>query len=53
MKPISFRAGDGLLHTVVAVLAQHQDRALVVVNYTLVGLMSPLERMDMLNALFV
>jgi hypothetical protein len=39
-------------HTVVAVLAQHQDRALVVLNYTLVELMSPLGCMDMLNAPF-
>jgi hypothetical protein len=37
---------------VVAVLAQHSDRTVVVLNYTLVELMSPLERMDMLNALF-
>jgi hypothetical protein len=50
--PISFHADDELPHTVVAVLAQHSDRTVVVLNYTLVELMSPLERMEMLNALF-
>ncbi len=50
-KPISFHAGDGPPHPVVAVLAQHQDRALVVVNCTLVARMSPLERMDLLSML--
>src|SRR3954465_7649641 len=50
--PIMFHASDGLPHTVVAVLAQHRDRTVVVLNYMLVELMSPHERMDMLNALF-
>ena len=50
--PITFHAGDGLPATVAAVLAQHSDRTVVVLNYTLVELMSPRERMDMLNALF-
>src|SRR3954462_10900878 len=50
--PIMFHASDGLPHTVVAVLAQHRDRTIVLLNYMLVELMSPLERMDMLNALF-
>src|SRR5215203_4760483 len=53
LMPISFHAGEGLPHTVVAVLAQNSDRILVVLNYSpLFELMSPLERMDMLNALF-
>jgi hypothetical protein len=50
--PISFHAGEDLPHTVAAVLAQHSDRTVVVLNYALVELMSPLELMDMLNALF-
>jgi len=50
--PIMFHPSDGLPHTVVAVLAQHRDRTIVLLNYMLVELMSPLERMDMLNALF-
>jgi len=35
---------------VVPVLAQLSDRTVVVLNYTLVELMSPFERMDVLNA---
>src|SRR4051812_491850 len=50
--PITFHASDLLPPTVVAVLAQHPDRIVVLLNYTLVELMSPPERMEMLNALF-
>lgn len=50
--PISFHASDELPPTVVVVLAQHPDRTVVLLNYTLVELMSPNERMELLNALF-
>jgi hypothetical protein len=50
--PISFHASNGLPHTVVAVLAQHHDRTVVLLNHTLVELMSPLQWMDSLNGLF-
>ena len=50
--PITFHASDGLPPTVVAVLAQHPDRTVVVLNHTLVELMSPLEQMELLTALF-
>jgi len=50
--PISFQASDELPATVVAVLAQHPDRTVVLLNYTLLELMSPHERMELLNALF-
>jgi len=50
--PITFHASDGLPDTVVAMLARHSDRTVVVLNPTLFELMSPHERMDMLNALF-
>ncbi len=33
--PISFQASDKLTPTVVAVLAQHPDRTVAVLNYTL------------------
>jgi hypothetical protein len=49
---ITFEASDELPPTVVAVLAQHPDRTVVLLNYTLVELMSPQERMELLNALF-
>ncbi|MBM7807755.1 hypothetical protein JOD57_003592 [Geodermatophilus bullaregiensis] len=50
--PISFHAGDELPPTVIAVPAQHPDRTVVLLNHTLVELMSPHERMELLNALF-
>jgi hypothetical protein len=50
--PISFHASDELPCTVVAVLAQHPDRTIVLLNYTLLELMSPPERMELLTALF-
>jgi hypothetical protein len=50
--PISFHAVHELPHTVVAVLAQHPDRTVVLLNNTLFELMSPLEQMKLLTALF-
>ncbi len=50
--PISFQASDELTPTVVAVLAQHPDRTVAVLNSTLLELMSAHERMELLNALF-
>jgi hypothetical protein len=50
--PTSFHASDELPPTVVAVLAQHPDRTVVLLNYTLLELMSPPERMELLTALF-
>jgi hypothetical protein len=50
--PITFHTSDGLPPTVAAVLAQHPDRTVVVLNHTLVELMSPLEQMELLTTLF-
>ena len=49
---ITFHTSNGLPPTVAAVLAQHPDRTVVVLNHTLVELMSPLEQMELLTALF-
>jgi hypothetical protein len=47
----TFHASDGLPDAVAMVLAHHSDRTVVVINYALVELMSPVERLEMLNAL--
>ena len=49
--PITFHASDGLPDTVAVVLVQHSDRTMVLLNYALVELMSPSERLEMVNAL--
>ena len=49
--PITFHASDGLPDTVAVVLVQHSDRMLVLLNYALVELMRPSERLDLINAL--
>jgi hypothetical protein len=48
---ITFHASDGLPDTVALVVAQQSDRTIVVLNYALVELMSPSERLELLNAL--
>lgn len=50
--PTTFHICDELPATVAAVLARHGDRTIVLVNYALVELMSPAERMHTLNRLF-
>jgi hypothetical protein len=47
----TFHASDGLPDAVAMVLAQHPDRTIVIINYALVELMSPAERLEMVNAL--
>lgn len=49
--PITFHASDGLPDTVAVVLVQHSDRTMVVLNYALVELMCPSERLELINAL--
>jgi hypothetical protein len=46
-----FHTSDGLPDAVAMVLARQSDRTIVVINYALVELMSPVERLEMLNAL--
>jgi hypothetical protein len=46
-----FHTSDGLPDAVAMVLAQHPDRTIVIINYALVELMSPSERLELLNAL--
>ena len=50
--PITFHDIDALPDTVAVVLAQHPHGIVVLLNYTLIELMSPVERLDLLNALF-
>jgi hypothetical protein len=49
--PITFHASDGLPDTVAVVLVQHSDRTIVLLNYALVELMAPVERLELINAL--
>src|SRR3954463_6754522 len=49
--PITFHASDGLPDTVAVVLVQHSDRTMVLLNYALVELMCPSERLELINAL--
>jgi hypothetical protein len=48
---ISFHASDGLPDTVAVVLVQYSDRTMVLLNYALVELMCPSERLELINAL--
>jgi hypothetical protein len=48
---ITFHASDGLPDTVAVVLVQHADRMLVLLNYALVELMCPSERLELINGL--
>jgi|tagenome__1003787_1003787.scaffolds.fasta_scaffold20224132_2 hypothetical protein len=48
---ITFHVSDGLPDTVAVVLVQHSDRTMVLLNYALVELMCPSERLGLINAL--
>jgi hypothetical protein len=48
---ITVHASDGLPDTVAVVLVQHSDRTMVLLNYALIELMHPYERLELINAL--